>query len=216
MGVLGTALAVLLAIERWGRRGQLAVLFPGLHLAPEVMSLLDLVWWALCCLVGYFIVPTLLIWSQGGRLRDYGCRLPKLRQLAPYLGFYAFMLPLLILVAPTARFQATYPFYRYAWQEPRLLELWWIFYALMFISLEFFFRGFLIHGLAPRFGRWAVLISTVPYFLIHHRKPLPEMLGAFPAGLVLGYLSLRTGSIVGGALLHLAVAFTMDGLQVIR
>ena len=40
-------------------------------------------------------------------------------------------------------------------------------------------------------------------------KPMPETLGAVIAGVVLGTLSMRTRSIWGGALIHIAVAITM-------
>jgi uncharacterized protein len=56
----------------------------------------------------------------------------------------------------------------------------------------------------------------VPYCMIHFSKPLPEALGAIVAGVVLGTLSLRTGSILGGAMLHVAVAVTMDVLALAR
>jgi membrane protease YdiL (CAAX protease family) len=50
----------------------------------------------------------------------------------------------------------------------------------------------------------------VPYCMIHFAKPLPETFGAIIAGVVLGFMSLATRSIWMGALLHIAVALTMD------
>ncbi len=51
---------------------------------------------------------------------------------------------------------------------------------------------------------------VVPYVMIHFRKPMFETVGAVIAGSVLGVLSLRTGSIWGGFLIHIAVAISMD------
>ena len=79
-------------------------------------------------------------------------------------------------------------------------------------ALEFFFRGFMIHTLKYVVGAAAVPIMVIPYCMIHFPKPLPECLGAIPAGLVLGMLSLKTGRIWGGVLIHVAVAVTMDVL----
>ena len=51
-----------------------------------------------------------------------------------------------------------------------------------------------------------MFVAVVPYCMIHFQKPLPEALGAIVAGVVLGALSLRTGSVLGGAAVHVAVA----------
>ena len=50
----------------------------------------------------------------------------------------------------------------------------------------------------------------VPYVMIHFVKPAPEAAAAIVGGLVMGYLALRTGSIVWGIALHVSVAALMD------
>jgi membrane protease YdiL (CAAX protease family) len=52
--------------------------------------------------------------------------------------------------------------------------------------------------------------------MVHFGKPLPEVLGAVVAGLVLGAMALRTRSIWGGVAVHLGVAWTMDLLALWR
>ncbi len=84
---------------------------------------------------------------------------------------------------------------------------------MQFFSLEFFFRGFLIHGTRARYGYYAILLSVVPYCMIHFGKPLPETLGAIVAGLALGTISLFTRSIWLGVLIHVSVAVSMDLLS---
>jgi membrane protease YdiL (CAAX protease family) len=54
------------------------------------------------------------------------------------------------------------------------LWVYWAGYALQFVGVEAFFRGYLTFGLAPRFGWLAVPIMTVPYTMIHFAKPMPE------------------------------------------
>ena len=83
-------------------------------------------------------------------------------------------------------------------------------YATQFLSLEFFFRGFMVHGLRRRIGSAAIPVMMVPYCMIHFEKPLPETLAAIIAGLVLGFMSLRTRSIILGAAIHVSVALSMD------
>ena len=113
-------------------------------------------------------------------------------------------------------FQHTYPFYHVEpgapfW--PRMIA-WELLYALQFISLEFFFRGFLLHGCRRRFGVYAIFAMAIPYCMIHYHKPVLETFGAITAGVILGYMSLRTRSIWLGAALHIAVAWTMDAAAI--
>jgi len=51
---------------------------------------------------------------------------------------------------------------------------------------------------------------VIPYALIHVHKPLPEALAAVVAGLVLGWLAVKTRSIWPGVLVHGSVALMMD------
>ncbi len=90
------------------------------------------------------------------------------------------------------------------------MYVWWVLYWLQFISLEFFFRGFMVNGLAPRLGWAAIFAMIVPYNMLHYGKPMPEALAAIVGGFVLGTLSLKTKSIWWGAALHISIAFTMD------
>jgi membrane protease YdiL (CAAX protease family) len=85
-----------------------------------------------------------------------------------------------------------------------------------FFSLEFFFRGFVLQTLKYSLGSMAVPVMVIPYTMIHFSKPLPECIGAIIAGLVLGFLSLKTNRIWGGVLLHVAVAISMDVLALWR
>ena len=62
---------------------------------------------------------------------------------------------------------------------------WELAYGLQFIGLEFFFRGFMVHGTKHRFGFYAIFVMMVPYCMIHFRKPMPETCGAIVAGMVM-------------------------------
>ena len=83
-------------------------------------------------------------------------------------------------------------------------------YALQFFALEFFFRGFVLRGMAAEFGSMAMMVMMIPYCMIHFGKPLPECLGSIVAGMVLGTLAMDTRSIWGGITIHVAVAWSMD------
>ena len=167
--------------------------------------------WALGCFICYFVLPALVARTLLGlELRDLGLRWESSGELwRPFLVLYIPLACVVVAVAQTPAFQTMYPFYRDPmgfWDA----GLWALLYALQFFALEFFFRGFLCHGVRDLLGRHTILLMTVPYVMIHFPKPMFEAIGAVGAGLVLGFLSLRTGSIALGVLLHVAVAWTMD------
>ena len=114
------------------------------------------------------------------------------------------------VVSRSPEFTNYYPFYKGANLSWADFLGWELMYAAQFFALEFFFRGFFIHGLKDVLGRQAIFAMVVPYVMIHFGKPFPETLGAILAGSVLGLVSLRTGSIAGGVLVHVGVAWTMD------
>jgi len=173
--------------------------------------LLRIIVWSLGAFTLYFALPALVIRTVlGHRLVDYGLRFRGVgRHLWVYLLLFVPVFLMVLAVASAPDFQAKYPFYR----EPRGWEdmlIWEAFYALQFFSLEFFFRGFMLHGVKDLLGRHAIFAMVLPYAMIHFSKPFYESLGAIGAGCVLGLLSLRSGSVVGGFLIHVGVALSMD------
>lgn len=182
--------------------------------------LADLLFWAGGMTATYVVVPTLVIWFVfGQRLRDYGFKIRGvLASSWIYLGMLAILGPLLWQLSATASFQARYPFYQPVTNEPLwpALFVWEIFYLTQFVGLEFFFRGFLLHGTKRRFGYLAIFVMVAPYCMIHFGKPMPETFGAIVAGIALGYMSLKTRSIWLGAAAHITVAISMDMLALCR
>lgn len=180
--------------------------------AGEYSRLSRLAYWSISTFIGYMVIPILflkLVLRQ--RLRDFGLSLKgALKHWWIYIGLYLIVLPAVYMVSFTASFQKTYPFYEHASRSLFDFFAWQALYALQFMALEFFYRGFLIHGLKNRFGLYAVLVPMIPYCMIHFGKPLPETLGAILAGIALGVLALHTRTIWLGVLIHISVAVTMD------
>lgn len=172
------------------------------------------VWWALVSAITYAVIPILVLkFALGGKLSEHGLKVRGLLTAWPlYVLFTVVMVPLVWYFSGTEHFQRTYPFLRVASAEEVRAELWkWeLAYALQFIGLEFFFRGFLVHGTKHRFGVYAVFVSMVPYVQIHFLKPMPEAFASIIAGIVLGFMSLVTRSVWLGAALHIGVAWGMD------
>ena len=173
-----------------------------------------LVFWGIGQIFAYTVPPLLAIkLVLKERVGAYGVRV---RGIGPHAPVYAVLLavsvPFVVVASYTAAFQAKYPFYDLAAEEglwPNM-ALWWVVYGLQFAALEFFFRGFMIHGLRGRLGYVAVFVMVVPYNMLHYGKPLAEALAAIAGGAVLGSLSLRSRSIWWGVMVHVGVAATMD------
>ena len=173
-----------------------------------------LLFWALGQSFLYFVPPMLFIrFALRKKLSDYGLKLGGAFSLwGLYLFMLAVMLPIVLLVSRSEGFQHTYPFFK-PLEDERLWPRFWIWeaaYFLQFVGLEFFFRGFLLHGTKRRFGAYAVFVMMVPYCMIHFGKPMPETLAAIAAGIILGFMSLKTRSVWMGAALHVSVALSMD------
>ncbi len=178
----------------------------------DFARLARLAYWSGTSVVGYFVIPVLiivLVWRD--RLSDYGLPFPGSN--TPFgicIGFFLIMLPLVFIVSFTDSFQSAYPFYEYSDRSAFDFLAWQLLYASQFFALEFFYRGFLIHGLKRRLGIYAIFVSMIPYVMIHFGKPMPETFGSIIAGLALGALSYHYRSIWPGVFLHIAVAFSMD------
>ena len=171
-----------------------------------------LAYWSICTFFGYMLVPMLWVKVVMKRsLRETGLSGHGfLKHSWIYLLLYLVVLPAVYVVSGTESFQSTYPFYEHAGRSAYDFIAWELLYALQFMSLEFFFRGFLVHGLKRRFGFYSIFVSVIPYCMIHFGKPAPEAFGSILAGLTLGAFSLFTGSIWLGVVIHISVAVSMD------
>ena len=193
--------------------------FPGIinagaWMSPENYSFGFLLYWACGQTLLYVVPPIIFIrFVCKKSLGDYGVKLKGVFSLWwMYILMLAVMLPIVIVASRSEGFQATYPFFEPLPNEPLWPRFWiWeVAYFLQFVGLEFFFRGFLLHGIRRRFGAYAIFVMMLPYCMIHFGKPMPETFAAIVAGIILGFMSLKTRSIWMGAALHVTVALAMD------
>lgn len=145
-------------------------------------------------------------------LRAFGFRIGDFRY---GMRFAAVAVPVLLLSAYVGSsdpaIQAEYPLAKSMMTKRTLFLVVECFYIVYYISWEFFFRGFMVFGLEKRFGALsAILIQTIPSVLVHVGKPVSECFGAVVAGLVFGYLAIRTRSILYPVLLHTVVGIGTD------
>ncbi len=67
---------------------------------------------------------------------------------------------------------------------------------------EFFFRGWLLFGLARKFGPEAIWLQAVPFALAHIGKPEVETLSTIFGGFAFGWVAWRTRSFLYPFLIH--------------
>jgi membrane protease YdiL (CAAX protease family) len=210
--VLLAAAALLILVLWFGHRGVFQEHFaPHLDQSDPYFGIYPELWWAGMWFFLMLLVPATGIKLAGGRLGDYGLRLQGVRRhLKLYFLLYLAVLPPVLVASQFESFRQTYPLCPEAGKSLVHLLIFEVAYALQFVALEFFFRGFLLFGLVRYLGALVIPLMAIPYAVIHMGKPFSEAMGAIVAGTVLGLVSLRTGSVVGGIGIHYAVALTMD------
>lgn len=112
---------------------------------------------------------------------------------------------------------STYPLINFrefsAWWQ---IALYFLSYFLYYVGWEYLFRGMLCLCSQKKCGALcAILLSTLVSALIHTSiagfgKPLIETLSAIPAGLIFGYITLKTKSINYSLIIHFMVGVFTD------
>lgn len=167
--------------------------------------------------VGIFaaLIPVYIIWKikDSKIISFYGSN--KLTAIKPYLILIACMIPLIALAATQTDFLRIYPRAKIVtgWEVyPKYLYylLHEVFYSMDFITIEFFFRGFLVIGMIQVCGKHCIVPAACFYCCIHLGKPMGEAISSFAGGLLLGIISYNTKSIRGGLIVHLGIAWMME------
>jgi len=175
-------------------------------------GLWSLGYWALWRVLGFLIIPLVAIaFTPNLKVRDCGVGIKGLKEhLWIYVVLFAIVLPVVVGVSFTDDFSSYYPFYKNSHRSLEEFMIWQLLYAAQFVSLEFFFRGYMLMPLERSMGSGAIFAMLFPYVMIHFGKPMVECFAAILAGIVLGTLAMRTRSIWLGAMIHITVAVTMD------
>ena len=140
---------------------------------------------------------------------------------------------LLLLMLPASRwsaFQDYYPIFRRypefagvfakypgvsPWSAaPWLMTFAEVSYGMYLFCWEFFFRGYLLFGLARSIGWPAILVQAAAFGLLHLGKPAAEVAASFGAGVILGIMALNAKSFIPCFVLHWAASLTFDILVI--
>lgn len=183
-------------------------------------------WWFGTSLLFYLVLPLVLaVATRGSFHHRYGLGLGDWRTgLKVSALFLAVMLPAAWVASHLDAFKGMYPLAGnaafMAGAGGKSEVSWGLFltyeaaYFAYFVGWEFLFRGWMVHGVEPRWGRGpAMLLQVAPFVVMHLGKAELEALGSIVAGVALGSLSLRTRSFWYGALIHGVVAVWMDWLS---
>ncbi len=181
-------------------------------------------WWFVFRLLGYMVVPA-LVWKLAfprervrdvGGLRLRGGGLGEHKNGWLYLVSLALVLPCVVVFSGQPDFATKYPLYKLAGRSWFDFVAWETMYALQFLALEFFFRGWWVGALRPVLGSAAIFTTMVPYCMIHFSKPYLEALGAIATTVALGSLAVRSGNVFLGVGVHVTVALSMDIAAILR
>ena len=161
------------------------------------------------------LIPVYMVWMSRHKkqMNFYGWKFnfnprffwPLFLCMLPLI-FFAAMQPDFATVYPKAITSAGLHANSNTWQ-------WLLFelsYGLDFLSIEVFFRGFLILAFVRYAGVMAIVPAACFYCCIHFDKPMAEAISSFFGGLLLGCISYHTRSIWTGFFLHLSMAWLME------
>lgn len=163
------------------------------------------------------LIPVFIIWliKDSANQPFYGTK--QLDNVKPYIIMLLIMLPLIALASTQKDFLHMYPKAKLlsgipmnGWADKWRYVLFELSYGFDFVSIEFFFRGFLILALMRICGQHCIIPVACFYCTIHFGKPLGEAISSFFGGMLLGIVSYNTRSIWGGLLVHLGIAWMME------
>ncbi|MEO5647616.1 MAG: CPBP family intramembrane glutamic endopeptidase, partial [Chitinophagaceae bacterium] len=150
-----------------------------------------------------------------GVMKFYGTL--RLKNLSPYWKMLLLMVPLIAIVSTQHDFLQKYPraqvlpgFPAYEPNDLWQLILYELSYGFNFLSIELFFRGFLVMALIKYCGTKCIIPVACFYVAIHMGKPMGEAISSFFGGALLGIITYHTKSIWGGLIIHVGIAWMME------
>lgn len=172
-----------------------------------------LYWPLLLCIIASILFITWQLFEKGQVF--YGLTTKSI-DWKPYRIMLLIMVPLIVLASTQPDFLAVYPKLQMITVNQQAPIAWWqkilfeLAYGSDFITIELFFRGFLILGFIKWAGKDAILPMACFYCTIHFGKPLGECISSYFGGMILGIVVYHTRSIYGGLMVHLGIAWLME------
>ncbi len=174
------------------------------------------VWlYSACTLLLFAAIPLLLIRGSFRQpLADYGVRLGDWKFGLTAVGILlpVIAVAMLLPAAGMDDMRAFYPVDKSAMESTARFVQYAVGRVFLFyVGWEFFFRGFMLFGIRDSVGdAVAIAITTLPSALWHIGYPTGELYASIGAGLLFGWLAVRTRSILWPLLLHAAIGLITD------
>ncbi|RJP17245.1 MAG: hypothetical protein C4520_17230 [Candidatus Abyssobacteria bacterium SURF_5] len=165
------------------------------------------------------LLPAMLgciLWDQ--KPSQWGLSLghDPLKNTGLAVGCLAVLIPIIAYASSFPAVTAGRPENFIAAMYPEAFLLYEIGILVFLMGWEFFFRGFLLFGLANSIGNAAIYVLMIPAVALKlGRSPL-ETLAEVPTAILLGHLALKTGSIWYGLFLHWGFLLTLDLIVIYR
>jgi CAAX prenyl protease-like protein len=135
----------------------------------------------------------------------------------PYLFLLLLMVPLIVLAAQNPSFLEKYPLFKsfgieHYWNVGMgwIVVMYEFVYAASFFSIELFYRGFLVIGLAKIMGKDVIIPMVCLYAFLHFEKPIGEAVSSIFGGYLLGIFAYYSKNIWGGVFVHVGIALLME------
>lgn len=170
--------------------------------------------WPVKCIVMLAVIYGIWSWGEyekpvAGMNRNFNWK--------PFVLLLLFVIPLVAVASTMSDFQHTYPkvkniafIYPYTRNDFLPAFLYELSYGTDFLTIESFFRGFVVLAFVRYAGKDAVLPMAAFYCTIHFGKPLLECITSYIGGIFLGVIVYNTRSIWGGLIVHLGMAWLME------
>jgi len=161
----------------------------------------------------YIAAPVMLALALGWKRADIGLALPKGRTawaIVAVLLAVAFALAFAGTLFPAM--MEYYPEPIWGEVEPTVASFvpYEAAIAVIMLAVELLFRGLLVLAVSERLGRWAIVVSAVPYALAHLGKPPEEVVFSLVAGLAFGWADLKARSILPSFAAHFTGSALFD------
>ena len=181
-------------------------------------ELTSFVYWFMLDFLLFFIIPVYvikLIFKE--ELKDFGMSFTNLKVgvLYTFIAILIFI-SIVILVSNSENFREYFPLMNSAKDDLVVFLIYEIFFLTFIFSWEFIFRGYILFGLEKKFGLYAIFIQMIPFVLLHSGKPFIETFASIFGGLFLGYLALRTRSMLHGFLIHAIILVALDLIALLK
>ncbi|MFH1424070.1 MAG: CPBP family intramembrane glutamic endopeptidase [archaeon] len=162
---------------------------------------------------GFFllIIPIFIAYKLGLKGKDIGLSFKHKRRIILYsIGLILLATPIMLYACQLPVFQMYYP--RFAALTISDFVIGEMLVFPLFLFQEFFFRGFALFQLKKYVGDYAIVLSAIPYTLVHIGKPMPEVYFSFFAALVFGYVCLKSKSFLPAFIPHYVSSVIFDVL----